>query len=252
MTSPRLIALADVGYLEKKSNKLLNSKTGNAGHNNYTKYPPMLGYKNPQAWCLAMIEADFVKAYGKTLALEMLYAKRFSLLCQDQVNNFKKAKKWYKTPKVGDLIFFDYDHNGVANHVGLVNKVTNTFVYTIEGNSGDGVKKHSYRKGIAMIMGYGRPNYDLVKKPKAIIKVKAPAKTTTKAPAKKVDVSKYPVIRFGSRGIYVKKLQKKLGIKADGIFGVKTRATINAYQRKHKLKVDGICGKQVWNHIYNG
>jgi len=52
------IAEAEVGYLEKKSNSNLDSKTGNAGYNNYTKYARDLfkagyynGNKNGYAWC---------------------------------------------------------------------------------------------------------------------------------------------------------------------------------------------------------
>lgn len=51
-------------------------------------------------------------------------------------------------------------------------------------------------------------------------------------------------LRIGSRGNAVKELQKKLGIKADGIFGNQTANAVRNYQRSHKLGVDGIVGRQ--------
>lgn len=63
------------------------------------------------------------------------------------------------TPKPGDLIFFDWDSSGDADHVGIVEKVENGRIYTIEGNSGapDAVRQLSYPIGWWQIRGYGVP-----------------------------------------------------------------------------------------------
>ena len=66
------IASAEVGYLEKASNRNLDSKTGNAGSNNYTKYARDLdnipgfynGPKNGYAWCDVFVDWCFVQAFG--------------------------------------------------------------------------------------------------------------------------------------------------------------------------------------------
>lgn len=58
-------------------------------------------------------------------------------------------------PIPGDYIFFDWDRNGDADHVGAVLYVKNGLVYTIEGNSGGKVAVHSYRLTDSRIMGYG-------------------------------------------------------------------------------------------------
>lgn len=50
-------------------------------------------------------------------------------------------------------------------------------------------------------------------------------------------------LRYGMRGDDVKVLQKALGIKSDGIFGIGTEKAVKDFQKKHKLVVDGICGK---------
>ena len=43
-------------------------------------------------------------------------------------------------PRSGDIIFFDWDGDMSADHVGIVEKVENGRVYTVEGNSGDSVR----------------------------------------------------------------------------------------------------------------
>ena len=55
----------------------------------------------------------------------------------------------------GDIIFFDYDHNGSANHVGIVESCDGSTVYTIEGNASDAVKRLSYSANYGGIAGYG-------------------------------------------------------------------------------------------------
>lgn len=52
----------------------------------------------------------------------------------------------------------------------------------------------------------------------------------------------YPTLRIGSTGVWVKALQKKLEVKADGFYGLKTRAAVRAAQKANGLEVDGIAG----------
>lgn len=55
------------------------------------------------------------------------------------------------------FFFFDWDCDSVSDHVGIVEKVENEVVYTIEENSGDKIAKPSYEKNSPYIMGYGTP-----------------------------------------------------------------------------------------------
>ena len=50
---------------------------------------------------------------------------------------------------------FDWDHDGISDHVGIVDSCDGTTVYTVEGNSGDAVKENSYTVHSTSIMGYG-------------------------------------------------------------------------------------------------
>ena len=79
---------------------------------------------------------------------------------------FKDRGLWQDksyTPNPGDIIFFDWDkpggfsgpQDGVPDHVGIVERVENGRVYTIEGNSGDKCRQNSYPLGYYEIYGYG-------------------------------------------------------------------------------------------------
>ena len=82
----------------------------------------------------------------------------------------KNSAKWFKSkglfknrnyiPKAGDLIFFAYQGQSSPYHIGIVEKYQNGYVYTIEGNLNDVVKKGRYsHKGNVYIYGYATPDY---------------------------------------------------------------------------------------------
>lgn len=82
--------------------------------------------------------------------------------CDVGMTWFKDHSRWQSntyTPREGDIIFFDWDSDGYANHVGIVEKVEDGKVHTIEGNSGDACKKLEYNSGDSRILGYGVPAY---------------------------------------------------------------------------------------------
>lgn len=63
------------------------------------------------------------------------------------------------TPEAGQIIFFDWEGDGLTDHVGIVERVENGTVYTVEGNSGDACRQNSYSIGSSVIYGYGIPAY---------------------------------------------------------------------------------------------
>lgn len=82
--------------------------------------------------------------------------------CGGGVQWFKNRDQWANRsiePTAGMIIFFDWDGDGSANHVGIVEKCENGVVYTIEGNSGDACKRKQYTVGSNLILGYGVPTY---------------------------------------------------------------------------------------------
>ena len=82
---------------------------------------------------------------------------------------FKDRGLWQDNsyePRPGDIIYFDWDNkgssgpqDGLADHVGIVEKVENGLVYTVEGNSGDSCRENRYAIGHYEIYGYGTPAY---------------------------------------------------------------------------------------------
>lgn len=164
------IAMNEVGYLEKKSNAQLDSKTANAGSGNYTKYARDLvkeigsPYAQGVPWCDMFVDWCFIRAYGKEKAKEMLGG--WSAYTPTSAAYYKNKERWHTSPQPGDQIF--YINNIRIYHTGIVYDVDRTKVYTIEGNTsggsgvianGGGVFKKSYPLDYLRIAGYGRPDY---------------------------------------------------------------------------------------------
>lgn len=242
-----IIALAqnEIGYLEKASNSQLDSKTANAGYNNWTKYARDLdnisgffnGPKNGYPWCASFYCWLFVKSFGVEQARKMLYLPVNSLAagCDYALGYYKKNGAFYSAPKAGDQIFFSSSRGGVA-HTGLVEKVTASTVYTIEGNTstsagvianGGGVCRKSYSIGYSRIIGYGRPKYDaestpVVQPSNRILTVADIQSWLNKDYAAGLVVDN----DFGTltKKAIVKAVQKNIGTSADGVFGVLSKA----------------------------
>lgn len=162
------IALAEEGYLEKKNKNNLDSKTTNAGSNNYTKYwADMAPSYQGQPWCGCFVIWCFKHAYGETEAKKLLCTKgAWSYYTPTSAQYFKNMHQWFTTPQRGDVIFFKNSQR--ICHTGIVLEVKNGRVYTIEGNTSGGstleanggcVAKKNYPLGYNRIAGYGRPKY---------------------------------------------------------------------------------------------
>ena len=72
--------------------------------------------------------------------------------------NGQLQKKTYE-PKPGEIIFFDWNVDGHPDHVGLVEKVENGRIYTIEGNSKDECRRRDYPITSKYVHSYGTPLY---------------------------------------------------------------------------------------------
>lgn len=123
------VAKAEIGYLEKRSNSQLDSKTGNVGYNNYTKYwRDVKPEWNGSYWCATWVTWVFQTALGKERAKELLKHYPY-VYCPTLARLFTK----YSTPKVGDIVIFW--KNGAYAHTGLVIAVNGNTFTTIEGNT---------------------------------------------------------------------------------------------------------------------
>lgn len=85
--------------------------------------------------------------------------------CVWGVQWFQERGQWQDNsyePQPGDIIFFDWNdggQDGESDHTGIVERVENGRVYTVEGNSGDSCRQNSYPLGYYEILGYGVPAY---------------------------------------------------------------------------------------------
>lgn len=163
-------ALNEVTYHEKASNYMLDDKTANSGSGNYTKYARDLDaidgfYNTPKQgfpYCDVFVDWDFVKCFGAEIAMKMLYQPKYSggAGCTYSMQYYKNNNAFTTTPKKGYQIFFGNSYE--STHTGIVIDVNGDTVFTVEGNTSDGVYKRSYSIHSDNILGYGIPNYDLV------------------------------------------------------------------------------------------
>ena len=131
---------------------IAKSQVGNVGGQPYWSW---YGFTSRVEWCACFVSW----CYGQMGLTE----PRFSG-CQSQgIPWFQSHGQWggrdYANIAPGDAIFFDWDLDGSADHVGIVVGTDGSRVYTVEGNSGDACKIKSYSLTYECIKGYGLMNW---------------------------------------------------------------------------------------------
>lgn len=126
------------------------SQVGNVGGEPYWSW---YGFNSRVDWC-----ACFVSWCADQCGyIEAGVIPKFAGCIQGS-NWFKNRGHWQDNsyiPSPGDIIFYDWEGDGLPDHVGIVERVENGRVYTVEGNSGDMCRQNSYPAGSAVIYGYG-------------------------------------------------------------------------------------------------
>lgn len=224
----------------KKVIKIARSQRGyheSPRGSNKTKYGKEYGM-NGSAWCAIFVWWCFKHADAPELFFGGKKTAYVPALADYYIAHKRIVKKTHG--KMGDIVFFDFDHNGNSDHVGFIyKKKDSNHYYTIEGNTGttnqaNGGEVMIRCRNLSQISRIARPKY---LKPKKVVK------------KGKADTKKFPLLKKGSKGKYVKLLQKLLKIKADGIFGVSTEKAVRKFQKAHKLKVDGQVGAKTWKAL---
>ncbi|MGT2826449.1 GBS Bsp-like repeat-containing protein, partial [Streptococcus himalayensis] len=149
---------------------MVGVRHGSAQHralvDDYNSVKPLpVGYsvKYSDDWCDVFVTTVFQRQ-----GLSHLIGRECGV--ERHIQIFKRLGIWNEdgriTPKAGDLITFNWDQNhqqndGFADHIGIVEKVENGFIHTIEGNSGDAqvVARRTYRIGDGNIRGFASPRY---------------------------------------------------------------------------------------------
>ena len=135
------------------SQQIVSVAMGQIGNSGGQKFWSWYGFDSRVEWCACFVswcaDQSGLIASGNV--------PKFSL-CRDGVSWFQGKNKWQSggtTPTAGMIIFFDWDHDGNSDHVGIVEKCEGGRVYTVEGNSSNQVRQRNYAMDYASIMGYG-------------------------------------------------------------------------------------------------
>lgn len=217
----------------------------------YNKISPLpQGYKvkYTDSWC-----ATFVSAIAKFCGLLNIIPAECS--CPRQIALWQKLGRWQEddsyTPMMGDIIYYDFDDNGVgdnkgiSDHVGIVVSVSGNNIKVIEGNKNDSVSYRTIAVNAKYIRGFGCPSFA--------------SKATEENVQLKESVCsvELKILKQGSKGNSVRALQLLLvgnncfcgSSGADGDFGSATLSAVKKYQAKKGLEVDGIVGKNTWTSL---
>lgn len=254
-----------VGYYEKASSSYAQTRaksafTQNKGSANYT-YPGYLCGVQGQPWCAATVTTAIYEACGndKAAAKEIMYGVWPYVNCAQvwdaAPDNMKfwgdyqrftlgKGSRTKYTPQPGDIIVFT-DDKKTRSHTGMVYAVGDSYVYTIEGNSGNMCRKRSYLRTSAYIYGYIRPKY-ASSADTASVTVEQYGAVCCTDPELHV-LSKGcagPEVKTIQRIIVAAKIDATLAI--DGEFGPATKTAVMALQKKLGIEQDGAVGKLTW------
>ena len=179
-----------------------------------SKFRKFCGLPSGAAWCDAYVTTIFAEAGNASLfcnGTKQTYCPTTIKWC---LKNLASVPPFLALPS--DIIFFDWELNGVPNHIGFVRERKDCdTIYTIEGNT-DGSRCAQKTRNTKYVQGIFRPHF------KASYKIA------------KLDVDGL----FGYNSIAM--LQKALGIEVDGVLG---QGTVKALQRKAGVSADGLWGK---------
>ena len=143
-----------IGKSDDEIVKVALTQLGNVGGQPYWSW---YGFDSRVAWC-----ACFVSWCANECGyIDTGVIPKFAG-CVVGVQWFKEHDQWQSrtyTPKAGDIIFFDWEHDGETDHVGIVESVSDGYVHTIEGNTSNSCRKRQYSLNSSVIFGYGVPAY---------------------------------------------------------------------------------------------
>ena len=252
-------------------------------YNSQSPLPRGYAVKYTDPWCAA-----FVSAVGIYMGLSHILLPECGV--GDMVKLYK-AKNRFRTkdytPKMGDLIVYDWGGDGKGDHVGIVEQCFSGRITAIEGNYKDAVGRREVSTASKSILGYCLPDYeslsgkiDSVQKLQHYLNFNYAARRTVDGIAGsntkkallaalqtewKIDpdgifgpkterAANKNVVGRGCCGETVRLLQMLLicaGYKltADGIFGSKTENALRTYQKKTALAPDGLAGKNTFKKL---
>lgn len=256
-----------------KAKKYIGTKESPANSNNVifnTHYYGKAVHGSAYPWCCVFLW-DIFRLCG---ASSLFYDGKKCAYTPTLANWFKSKKRWHSTPKVGDIVFYQFPGSSRINHVGLVIEIVNkTTIKTIEGNTSTGNDSNGgavmvRTRTTSSVVGYGRPAYatakatsstktsstytreKFVKDIEKALKMSNPDTKATATTLKKTVTlstsknSKHDCVEYVQKFLKAKGYGCKVTKKYDN----QTAASVKSYQKKHKIQTDGImdAGEVTW------
>lgn len=229
------LAAREIGYRERG--------------NNYNKFGAWYGMDGAP-WCAMFLSYCFYVA-GQPLPITT--SKGFAY-CPYGVDWFKSKGWWFSRPKVGDLVFYNWTGDGIADHVGLVEAINSDgSIFSIEGNTSlssnsNGGEVMRRKRGGSTILGYGRPPYTGVRNPPLpsnYPRWSGRYITLTTPYTEGNDVLTWQT-RMIERG-WDLGTGGSTGEGDTGIFDERNHEVLIKFQEEKGLEVDGVIGPESWN-----
>lgn len=152
MTADKILKVARkyIGVTEKYNNNVIFNTEYYGRAVNGSAYP----------WCAAFVWYVF-KTAG---ASDLYYGGGKTAYCPTLMSYYKQQKQFYTTPKVGDIVFYNFSREPVAKHVGIVSEVGDTYIKAIEGNTStasqaNGGMVMERSRSLSVCLGFARPRY---------------------------------------------------------------------------------------------
>lgn len=236
------VAQHEVGYVEG------GGPDGHSG--NITKYwAELYPGGQGQPWCAAFQRWVDRHAGSVDLPIANPY------YCPSIVTYARQHGLWLPRDQgsPGDMVLFQWNKNGVADHIGRVKAKNGGSYVTIEGNtSGTGQSGSSQRNGGGVYertRGINDTVLGILDYSKFLTLTATANKTPAGQPPRQ-NVRSNPFAKYAapckikSTGNAVKFVQWAVGVPVDGTFGAQTQYAVKQFQHYHHLTVDGVVGPQ--------
>lgn len=238
--------MSQVGYHESPNNNTVYAETDID-----TK---LYGFDMHAApWCDFFADYAYIHCFGYELGTRMTYqSPSGSALCKTSAGFYQQNGAWTQTPEVGDQIFFYV--GGDINHTGIVIEVSTFTIDTVEGNSGDAVRRNTYYLTDNSIAGYGRPKWSLLSNDIEDAVEDPPEQNITVIT--KMMQGPTPLLTKAYADNYLKAteaLQCLLqlreagsGVEITGYYDDSTADAVKEAQARYGLQEDSECGRDTW------
>jgi hypothetical protein len=210
-----------------------------------------------EAWCGDFVTDIYKRAQIPLPSMQPGCRTGFAY-CPDAVNygRARQATRWSWQAQPGDIVLFDWDGNGLADHTEIATGYQDGALFTVGGNSGPsnidgfsgqgGVHRHRWEAPT----GQGNNQIQLVLNASMLVSFGSPAHLTKEGTAPPAEPRMLMLKSAMMQGDDVRAVQRALnqrnsaGLATDGIYGPATRDAALSWQRREHLEVDGIVGPQ--------